>query len=82
MSSKTVETFICRNEVEFDVKVEFDFQPYEPPEWHHEAPGYPGCEANLEIEAVLKDGKDIFETLTEQEKEDLTQEAWESLAEG
>lgn len=75
------ETSICRKGEDFNVVVEFDYSPAEAPEWHHEAPGYPGCDASLELTKVKLDGIDILDTLTADEKEALTQEAWDSLPE-
>lgn len=46
------------NDLELDV--EFDYQPYEPPERGPEAQ-YPGCQESFDITAVWVNGRNIIE---------------------
>ncbi len=61
------------------VMVCFHYQPYEPPE-----PTYPGCEASVELEAVLIPvgfcGTDISDALSKRVIEDLEAECFKHIA--
>lgn len=39
---------------EFEVDVEFDYQPYEPATWSEWSGGYPGCEESVEVTEIRR----------------------------
>jgi len=76
MSSYEFKTVVGEN---LEVKVCFDYQPYEPPE-----PTYPGCEAEVTITCVLAGklewgGFDISEDLNKQCLSRLEAECFEQI---
>lgn len=66
----TVEQTIFK---ELPLSVEFDFQPYEPPETGPEA-RYPGCAASVEIDRVWFGKVDVTDQLTDDELQAIADE--------
>jgi hypothetical protein len=60
------------NEEEFDVKVSGVIYPGEPRSFH-----CPGSDAMAEIHEVLRDGVDVYDSLSEEEMRELEEKAFE-----
>ena len=76
-----MQTYIELNGIEFDVAVDYDFQPPEP---FDSDTGYPGCDAAVTVTGVESNAIDITNQLTTAEIDELAQRIleWEMMEEG
>ncbi len=69
---------IIYQDVEFDV--EFDYQPYEKPEYYHsDGLGYPGCEASISGISIYYGRRDMTEYFDD-ELDEIEELIWEELS--
>lgn len=62
----------------FELLVDFDYQPAEPPERGPEA-RYPGCPESISIEHVTLDGHNITSLLSDDQLKELEEQIWETI---
>lgn len=79
-------TAIDKTGEEIEVEVEFCYYAEEPMvAYYSDGTGYPGSPAEIELVHILKNDKDIFAELDDEEIEDIEKKCWkylESLNEG
>lgn len=62
----------------FELLVDIDFQPYEPPDRGPEAQ-YPGCPESITIEHVTLNGHNITSLLTEPQFKEIEASVWAAI---
>ena len=60
-------------------EVEFDYQPYEPPDMGYDSTGYPGCEPSIENIALYHKGTD-FTDFFEDDMDYVEELIWAAMA--